>query len=154
MYASNWEMAMDEDNATVLLQNKMEEMEDSNVALKEFVIEKLGRFESRLTKLEKEHSSDVSKLREELSDISSFSEPSTPRTSTPKHVQSVFMGIDRVSTGVRKIPENLSDLDDEWQKKLQPFVPKTIDGKEKLNKPQLAFVMYWIDSCDKDVTGK
>ena len=110
------------------LEEKLEELEDDNLALKEFVMNKLSEFEKKLN------------------------QPiQMPQTSTPKR-QTIIIDPETASGGLETIPKDLDEVDPVLREKIAPFVPKTIQAKEKMSKVQIAYVNYWID--DHECTGK
>lgn len=140
--------------------SRIEEVEDSTVVFEEFIFQKLGGFQKKLTDLEKTCRSEVAELQKELSELSdsfNMSSESLPQTeSTPATKKQALIGtsLSRLTTGAKTIPEELKDIKDpEVRKLLEPFVPSTMSAREKLTKVQTAYVLYWIDSAD-DVKGK
>lgn len=142
------------------MESRMEDVEDSVVVFKEFIMEKLSGFEKKILDLQKTCRAEAAELQKELSELSdSFnmsSESLPPSESTPAPKKQALIGssLSRLSTGAKKIPEEVKDIRDaEVRKLLVPFEPSVMNPREKLTKAQTAYVLYWIDSAD-DVKGK
>lgn len=130
---------------------KVEELEDDNIALKDFVFDKICRFEESMKDMKRQKDEDMKDLREEVSNLSkifdttppaSEARPTTPTTSTPKPTVQVLIDSPKNAS----LPSDLGDLDQEMQSRLKPFWPKNTQPKDKMAKLQLAYVFYWMDT--------
>ena len=163
-------MQFDMETFAEKLEMKIEDIEDSNCVLKEFVLEKLSEFEKKLDEAEKHQESDVTKLREELVNLSdSLAQGSTEnltentKSSTPvasmsgsrDNTQSVLeFNSNKVLTGCKKIPKELNDVAEEWREKIKPFAPRILDPRDKVSKAQVAYIHYWVHNSSDEVKGR
>ena len=128
---------------------KLEDMEDSFIALKDFVFEKLEVFGEKLETLERTTSSDMSAMRSELQDLSGSLNIPPPLMSSTATIeipepQPSCSGIS-LRTGIKvtnsKYIEEIPEA--KLRAKLMLFYDEQIDIKEKLSPLQLAYVVMW-----------
>lgn len=132
---------MDPECSSDELTTRFDDVEDSMIVLREFVLDKVKNFDERLSKLES-RAGDLS-VSDQVSDVRSDFEKhfrAEENHSTPKKV-------------CQRIPASLDDLTDSTLRSaLETFMPTTLDPKEKLTKVQLAFFHYWLSK--HEVKGK